>query len=144
MGKLLLLEWSYGLASLPGQKSSLPNWEMTCPALLNVCTYLLSTYCVLDIMSGLARWQRLSLSRIQLLATPWTVAHQTPLSMEFSRQEHWREQPFLSPGDLSGPGIEPMSLISLSLAGRFFTTEPPGKPIIPYMTKKETNLPCKQ
>ena len=39
----------------------------------------------------------------------WTVAHQTPLSMGFSRQEYWRGLPFPSPGDLPDPGIEPMS-----------------------------------
>ena len=37
------------------------------------------------------------LSCVQLFATPWTVAHQAPLSMEFSRQEHWSELPFPSP-----------------------------------------------
>ena len=42
-------------------------------------------------------------------ATPWTVAHQAPLSMGFSRQEYWRVLPFPSPGDLPNPGIEPMS-----------------------------------
>ena len=59
-------------------------------------------------------------------ATPWTVAHQGPLSMGFPRQEYWSEFPFTSTGDLPDPGIKPLSLI---LAGRFFTTEPPGKPI---------------
>ena len=43
------------------------------------------------------------------LATPWTVARQVPLSMGFSRQEYWSGLPFPSPGDLSDPGIEPMS-----------------------------------
>ena len=43
------------------------------------------------------------------LAPPWTVAHQAPLSMEFSRQEYWSGLPFSSPGDLSDPGIEPSS-----------------------------------
>ena len=43
------------------------------------------------------------------LATPWTVACQAPLSMEFSRQEYWSELPFPSPGDLPDPGIEPGS-----------------------------------
>ena len=57
-------------------------------------------------------------------ATPWTVTHQTPLSMEFSRQEQWSRLSFPSPGDLPHPGIEPKSP---ALAGRFFTTEPPGK-----------------
>ena len=62
-------------------------------------------------------------------ATPWTVDHQAPLSMEFSRQEHWSGLPFLSPGYLLDPGIEPVSLAPPSLAGGFFfTTGPPGKP----------------
>ena len=41
--------------------------------------------------------------------TPWTVAHQAPLSMEFSRQEYWSGVPFPSSGDLPDPGIEPES-----------------------------------
>ena len=45
-----------------------------------------------------------SLSRIQLLATPWTVAHQASLSMEFSRQAYWSGEPFPSPGDFPDPG----------------------------------------
>ena len=55
-------------------------------------------------------------------AAPWTVAHQAPLSMEFSRQEYWSGLPFCSPRDLPHPGIEPASLASLALAGRFVTT----------------------
>ena len=43
------------------------------------------------------------------LVTPWTVAHQAPLSMGFSRQEYWSGLPFPSPGDLPDPGIEPRS-----------------------------------
>ena len=58
--------------------------------------------------------------------TPWTVAHQAPLSMGFSRQEYWSGLPFPSAGDLPDPGIEPRSP---ALAGTPFTTEPPGKPI---------------
>ena len=50
-----------------------------------------------------------SLSRVQLFATPWTVAHQAPLSMGFSRQEYWSGLPFPSQGDLPDPGIEPRS-----------------------------------
>ena len=49
------------------------------------------------------------LSRVRLFATPWTVAHQAPLSMGFSRQEYWSGLPFPSPGDLLDPGIEPRS-----------------------------------
>ena len=44
-----------------------------------------------------------------LFATPWTVARQAPLSMEFSRQEYWSGLPFPSPGDLLDPGIKPGS-----------------------------------
>ena len=51
--------------------------------------------------------------------TPWTVAQQAPLSMEFSREEHWSRLPFPTPGDLLNPGMEPASLV---LAGGFFTT----------------------
>ena len=50
-----------------------------------------------------------SLSRIQLFVTPWTIAHQAPLSMGFPRQEYWSGLPFPSPGNLPLPGIEPMS-----------------------------------
>ena len=57
----------------------------------------------------------------------WTVAHQAPLSMGFSRQEYWYGLPLTSPEDLSDPGIEPMSP---ELAGRFSTTEPPEKPYL--------------
>ena len=67
------------------------------------------------------------LSQAQLFATPWTVAHQVPLFMEFSRQEYWSGLLFIPPGDLSNPGIEPTS-VSSAWTSRFLTTEPPGKP----------------
>ena len=60
-----------------------------------------------------------------LLIPPWDVAHPAPLSMQFLKQEYCSGSLFPSPGDLSNPGIEPMSP---ALAGEFFTTEPPGKP----------------
>ena len=62
------------------------------------------------------------LSCVQLFEILWTIAHQAPLSMEFPRQEYWSGLPSLPPGNLSDPGIKPLSLISSSLAGRFFTT----------------------
>ena len=62
------------------------------------------------------------LSYIRLCATPWTVAHQAPLSMEFSRQEYWSGLPCPPPRDLPNSGIKPMSLMSPALAGGFFTT----------------------
>ena len=61
-------------------------------------------------------------SRVQLFATPWTVAHQAPLSMGFSRQEYWSGLPCPPPGDLPNPGIESESLIAPALTGGFFTT----------------------
>ena len=67
-----------------------------------------------------------TLSCVRLFATPWTTAHQVPLSMEFSRQEYWSGLPFPTPGDLPDPRIEPISCAdSLPLAslgeGRVFT-----------------------
>ena len=75
---------------------------------------------VLDALS-LGDWVRAqSLSGVRLFAAPWTVAHQTPLSMGFPRPEYWSGWPCPPPGDLP---------VSLALAGGFFTTEPPGKPL---------------
>ena len=54
--------------------------------------------------------------------TPWTVAHQAPLSREFSRQEYWSGLPFPPPLDHLNPGIEPASVASPALSGGFFTT----------------------
>ena len=62
-----------------------------------------------------------------LSVTPWTAAQQDPLSMEFSRQEYRRELPLPFPGDIPDSGIKPVSFVSPALAGRFFTSEPPGK-----------------
>ena len=56
--------------------------------------------------------------------TPWSVAHQAPLSMEFSRQEYWSGLPFHSPGELSNPRIEPKSP---ALQADSLPSEPPGK-----------------
>ena len=68
-----------------------------------------------------------SLSRVQLFATPWTVAYQAPLSMGFSRQEYWSGLPFPSPGDLPDPGIEPRSP---TLYADTLPSEPPGKSLL--------------
>ena len=61
-------------------------------------------------------------SRVQLSVTPWTVAHQAPLSMGFSRQDYQCGLPCPPPGDLPDPGVEPVSPVSPALAGGFFTT----------------------
>ena len=57
------------------------------------------------------------------LATPWTMPHQTPLSMEFSRKEYWSGLPFPPPGNLIDPGIKPEFSVSPALEGGYFTTE---------------------
>ena len=66
-----------------------------------------------------------SLSRVQLFATPWTVAHQAPLSVGFSRQEQWSGLTFPSPGNLPNSGIKPRSP---KLQADTLPSEPPGKP----------------
>ena len=71
-----------------------------------------------------------SLSHVQLFTTPWTVAHQAPLPMGFCGQKHWSGSSFPPPSVLPYPGIELASPVSPALAGRFLTTEPPGKPYI--------------
>ena len=63
------------------------------------------------------------------LVTPWTVALQAPLSMGLS-QQYWSGLPFRRPGDLPNLGIEPVSPASPTLAGGFFTTESPEKPLL--------------
>ena len=65
------------------------------------------------------------ISSLQLFVTPWTVAHQAPPSMGFSRQEHWSGLTFSFPGDLPHPGIEPRFP---TLQADALTSEPPGKP----------------
>ena len=77
----------------------------------NICLNCLHAVCVLS-----------SFSRVWLFAILWTAAHQTSLSMDFSRQEYWSGLPRPSPGDLPDPGIKPSSLMSPALAGRCFTT----------------------
>ena len=67
-----------------------------------------------------------SLSRVQLFATPWTIAYKAPLFTEFSRQEYCSGLPFPSPGDLPHPGIEPRSP---ALQADTSLSEPPGKPL---------------
>ena len=75
-------------------------------------------------VSTLWKWKCQSLSHVWLLATPWTVACQAPLSMGFSRQECWSGLPFPPPGDLPDPGIE---LRSPALQADCLPSQPPGK-----------------
>ena len=99
---------SWGLLSV--WTWAVPGWNLGLTHCCNHCCL-----CVLK-----------SLSRVQLLVTLQTVTCQASLSIEFSRQEYWSGLPFPTPRNLSNAGIEPMSPASPALAGRFFTTEPPG------------------
>ena len=69
------------------------------------------------------------LSPVCVSVIPWAVAHQTPLSMPFPKQEYWSGLPCPPLGDLADSGIKPVSLAPPALAGRFFTITPPGKPL---------------
>ena len=84
---------------------------------VDLCLYFLLRVCVCC-----------GLSHVWLSVTPWTIAHQTPLSMGFSRQEYWSGLSFLTPRELPNPGTEPMSLASPVLAGGLFMTAPLGDP----------------
>ena len=88
-------------------------WEL---AKMWCCVYLIASYQV-----ACVTWVLSCFSHVQLFATLWTIAHQAPLSMGFSRKEYWSGLPS-PPGDLPDPGIEPVSHMSSVLAGRFFTT----------------------
>ena len=68
-------------------------------------------------------WDQL-VSHVELFVTPWTVAYQASLFMEFPRQKYWSRFPFPSPGDIPDPGIKPLSP---ELAEGFFITELPEK-----------------
>ena len=82
-------------------------------------------------------WKCSLLSHVWLFAIPWTVAHQAPLSMGFSRPKYWSELPFLSPGDLPLPGKE---LGSPALQADSLLSEPPRK----HMVKQSPNIPSFQ
>ena len=74
---------------------------------------------------------------VQVFVTPWTVAHQALLFMEFSRQEYWSELTFPFPGDLPDPGIEPRSP---ALQADSLPSEPPGKPYTGVRALKKRNI----
>ena len=76
---------------------------------------------------GYSPWGRKESDTTKRLTYAQTVGCQVPLSIGFPRQEYFSGLPVPSSGDLRNPGVEPKSP---ALAGRFFTTEPPGKPII--------------
>ena len=99
--------------------SNLPSSCRTTLFIWMTCLVLVSIW-VCDQWCGM--WS--SLSRVQLFATPWTIAYHAPPSVGFSRQEYWGGLPFPSPGDLPNPGIEPGSP---TLQADALPSEPPGK-----------------
>ena len=105
-----VLAWRIPGTEEPGGLPSMGSHRVRhdCSDLAAAAAVLL--FCVLSCFIGL-----------QLIVTPWTVAFQAPLSMEFSRENYWSRLPFPTPGNLHDPGIKPMSLLSPALAGRRFT-----------------------
>ena len=100
----------------------------------------LYTFIIIQIKSESSIYLLLSyFSHVWLFATLWTVACQAPLSLGFSRQEYWSGLPCPPPGDLPEPGIEPTSLMSPELAGRFFTTSATWKVLIMLQIKSESS-----
>ena len=102
------------------------NWSVPILALFSLCCYIRDFSKKTDYFRWLLREEfqesggESQMARTYLLsglvakscrtfATPWTVAHQTPLSMGFLRQEYWSGLPFPSPADLPDPGIKPAS-----------------------------------
>ena len=113
-----------------------PRWDH-----IILCFFFLTLYPVLFIhVCVLSRF-----SRVQLFVTPWIVAQQAPLSMGFYRQEYWSGWPCPLPGDLPDPGIKPASLMSLSLAGGFFTTSVTWENLIhPFLLSTRRGFSHKQ
>jgi len=103
-----------------------------------LCKPFIAAYCRGFRRYGLFMCVQL-LSCVRLFATPWSAAHQAPLSMGFCRPEYKSGLSFPSLGDLPDPWIKP---VSTALAGTFFTTEPPGKPQgMGHIILKELFLP---
>ena len=108
---LMLVFWIQGQEIIISQYL----WELDLKLHYHFCYCRVELSCKDRLNSHLDLWSIIgarevkSLSRVQLFATSWTVAHQAPLSMGFSRQEYWSGLPFPSPGDLHDPGIEPTS-----------------------------------
>ena len=133
-GAQMLSEWNQAVGSLSIQVSAFPN-PYASPYLSAPSRYI-SSHIGPTIFISTVFKQNASMDTKDLccclvaklcptLATPWTVTHQAPLFMGFSRQEYWSVLPFPSPGDIPDPGIKAMSP---ALAGGFFTPEPSGKP----------------
>ena len=108
----------------PGLNPSLPHCRKTLYRLSHQGSLKhTSTTCVL--LSRDKKMLMLSCFSVQIFSTPWSVARQVPPFMGFPRKDYWSGLPFPPPGDLSDPGIEP---VSPALQADSLSTEPPGKP----------------
>ena len=106
----LNLSWIQCKIGFPSQDCFLLSW--TSPPHLSTCLSFLHgfSYKLMFLFSFSSTHRKMKLlSRVWLFMTPWTVAHQVPLSMGFSREEYWNGLSFPSLGDLPDPGIEPRS-----------------------------------
>ena len=134
-----LLPWSLGIYSWLLQQSSAtapylgrgvshqghPSWPWTWSSSSRPSYTRTQPLVVLKIQICVPTTSKVkSLSRGWLFVTPWTVAHQAPPSMEFSRQEYWSGLPFLSPGHLPAPEIKPGSHIASRRFTIWATREP--------------------
>ena len=117
----LCFHWNYILSSVKEASFSHEFYVMTIPNSLHAC--MLGCFC-----------------HVGLFTTPWTIAHQAPLSRGFSRQEYWRGLPYPPPGDLPDPGIEPTSLRSPALADGFFITNAIWEALTKLFTFCQTQL----
>ena len=115
-----------GFFNIYNQVCSIP-WKQKVSTLWQSCKGLVffKSYLFLSQQMGIQ-----PLHHVRLIATPWTVAQGASLSMGFSRHEYWNGLPFPSPGDYSQP--RDWTHI-FCIAGRFFTTEPPGKSANTYI-----------
>ena len=110
----------------PKPKAQSPEWQWAhVPMSSAEEDHRLRSSVGLDTQRKKERKRSHSVGCIRLFATPWTVAHQAPLSMGFSRQDYWSGLRFHSPGDLPDPGIEPGSP---ALRADALPSDPPGKP----------------
>ena len=121
LGLAVLLGEEVGAALLPPHGGEGPGSPFGDPWTLGRQRCLLTTWCFLCACM---------LSCVQLLVTPCTVTHQTPLFMEFFRQEYWSVLPFPPPRDLPNTGIKPTSLASPALQTDSLSLVSPGKPIL--------------
>ena len=127
-----MVQWLRLHTFTPGAMSLIPGWETKIPHGLGtapqkrkerrpeelcLCSHKLLCTCSVT-------------NSCSTLCNPMDpIAHQTPLSMAFPRQEYWSGLPFPPPRNLLDPGIKPASLVSPALAGGFFTAVPPRKPL---------------